>query len=272
MSVGDVEGGGRGRELAAAGDSVNGGDPREGDLQGGLADLASLVAGALSMADLLARVASSAAQAIAGADGVGVTLLRREGAQNRVESLGASAAFVSEIDDIQYELVNEGPCITAAQERQTVRSGSVGADRRWPRFGPRVARLGVHSVLALPMLLPDRTVVGALNAYARSRDAFDEHAAGVGQLFAAPAGVAVHNAQLLAEARSDAARLQHALDSRAIIDQAIGVLRSRSGGTAEEGFARLRAISQDEHVKLVLIAERIVQEAVRRARARRARS
>lgn len=272
MDVGESEGSGRGREPAAADDDVSGGDSSDGDLQGGLADLAALVAGALSMADLLAQVASSAAQAIPGADGVGVTLLRLDEVQNRVESLGASAAFVSEVDAVQYELVDEGPCITAARERQTVRSGSVGADRRWPRIGPRVARLGVHSVLALPMLLPDRTVVGALNAYARSRNAFDEHAARAGQLFAAPAGVAVHNAHVLAEARTRAAQLQHALDSRAIIDQAIGVLRSRSGATAEEGFARLRAISQDENVKLVLVAERIVQEAVRRARARHARS
>ena len=188
-----------------------------------------------------------------------------------MESLGASAAFVAEIDAVQYELVDEGPCITAAQERQTVRSGSVGRIAGGPDSGPGwrawcAQRAGAAD--AAPG--PDRR--GCSNAYARSRDAFDEHAAKAGQLFAAPAGVAVHNAQLLAEARSHAARLQHALDSRAIIDQAIGVLRSRSGATAEEGFARLRAISQDENVKLVLVAERIVQEAVRRARARHARS
>ena len=56
--------------------------------------------------------------------------------------------------------------------------------------------------------------------------------------------------------------------SRAVIDQAIGILRSRAGGTAEEAFARLRKISQSENVKLSVVADRLVTEAVARARAR----
>jgi len=45
-------------------------------------------------------------------------------------------------------------------------------------------------------------------------------------------------------------------------------LRGRSGGSTEEAFATLRAISQREHTKLAEVAQRIVDEAVRRARAR----
>jgi len=241
---------------------------RAQDLQSGLADLAALVTSALPLADLLVRVASSAVHAIPGAEGVGVTLLRFGPDQNGVRSLAASHPFVTEIDLVQYELLDEGPCITAAAERAVAISGSVGADERWPRFGPRVARLGVHSVLSLPMSLPDGTTVGAINAYARSTDAFDEDSVAVGRLFAAPAGVAVHNAHVLEQARAQAAQLQTALVSRAVIDQAIGILRSRSGDSAEEAFARLRTISQGENVKLSVVAERVVEEAVRRARAR----
>lgn len=58
------------------------------------------------------------------------------------------------------------------------------------------------------------------------------------------------------------------MTSRAVIEQAIGILRSRIGGTVEETFARLRAISQTENKKLTVIAQHIVDEAVRRARAR----
>ena len=56
------------------------------------------------------------------------------------------------------------------------------------------------------------------------------------------------------------------------IDQAIGIIRSRTGATADEAFARLREISQGENVKLSLVAERMVEEAVRRAQARHANS
>jgi AmiR/NasT family two-component response regulator len=62
--------------------------------------------------------------------------------------------------------------------------------------------------------------------------------------------------------------LQAALSTRPVIDQAVGLLRGRSGGSTEEAFATLRAISQREHTKLAEVAQRIVDEAVRRARAR----
>lgn len=251
--------------------SVAQADVDEADLQAGLAGLAGLVTRSLGLDELLTRVANSAVRAIPGADGAGVTLLRLDRDEHIVEALAASAPFVSEIDAIQYEILNEGPCITAAREERTIRSGSLGGEAMWPRFGPRVGRLGVHSVLSLPLLLPDQ-VVGAINVYAHHKDTFDEHAAELGELYAAPAAVAVHNAQVLSQALALTAQLQTALSSRPVIDQAIGLLRGRSGGTSEEAFGRLRAISQSENTKLAIIAQRIVDEAVRRARARHADS
>jgi GAF domain-containing protein len=237
------------------------------DLQASLSDLAGLVAASMGLEDLLGQVAGFAARAIPGADGAGVTLLRVDRADNRVEALAASAPFVAEIDEIQYVVLGEGPCITAALERRTVRSGSLGGEKLWPRFGPRVGRLGVHSVLSLPLPLSDR-VVGAINVYAHGKDVFDDHAAELAELFAVPAAVAVHNAQVLARARALTEQLQAALSRRPVIDQAIGILRARSGGTSDEAFARLREMSQNEHVRLGVVAGRIVDEAVRRARAR----
>jgi GAF domain-containing protein len=242
-------------------------DPDAIDLQNALTELSTLVAGSLRLNDLLTKVARSAALAIPGADGAGVTLLRVERGDHRVEALAASHPFVSEIDDIQYRVLGEGPCITAALERRTVRSGSLGGEAMWPRFGPRVGRLGVHSALSLPLILPGQ-VVGAINVYSRGKDVFDEHAAGLGELFAAPAAVAVHNAQVLAQAVELTDQLRAALASRPVIEQAIGILRARSGGSADEAFDRLRALSQGEHTKLITVATRIVDDAVRRARAR----
>jgi GAF domain-containing protein len=142
----------------------------------------------------------------------------------------------------------------------------------WPRFGPRVGRLGVHSALSLPLVLPPGDTVGAINVYAHGKNAFGEHAAHLGELFATPAAVAVHNAQLLTQAQALAAQLQKALRTRPVIDQAIGLLRGRTGATADEAFARLRQMSQSEHVKLAEVAQRLVDEAVRRARARHSSS
>ena len=65
----------------------------------------------------------------------------------------------------------------------------------------------MHSVLSLPLLTPDG-VLGAMNVYARLKDAFDERAEHIGQLFAVPAAIAVQNAQILAQTQRLAANLQ----------------------------------------------------------------
>ncbi len=241
-------------------------DADQVDLTTALAGLAGIVTGAFPLDGLLEQVARFAVGAIPGAEGVGVTLLEA----GRADTVVASHGFVRAVDDVQYSLM-EGPCVTAAASGRTVRSNLLTEDPLWPRFGPRVSHLGVQSALSLPLIVADE-VVGAMNVYARDRDAFDERAAELGELFAAPAAVAVRNAQVLEQARRLTAQLQTALSSRAVIDQALGILMSRRGGTAAEAFESLRWMSQHNNVRLNAVAQDIVDEAVRRARARHSKS
>jgi GAF domain-containing protein len=238
------------------------GDEHFAEFQAGMRSLAQLATGKLTLEEMLTEVANFAVQAIPGADGAGLTLIE----DNRSDTIVATADFVREVDTIQYTL-GEGPCISAASERRTMRSGSLGGEPRWPRFGPRVGRLGVHSVLSLPLLTPDG-VFGAMNVYAHAKEAFGERAEALGELFAAPAAIAVQNAQVLEQTKRLAASLQGALSTKALIDQALGIIRSRSGASSDEAFARLRSMSQTRNVKLAVVAESLVEEAVRRAKAR----
>lgn len=233
------------------------------DLRDSLAALSRLASNRLGLEDLLTRVARYAVHAIPGAEGAGLTLLEGD----RADLVVATATFVRDIDDIQYGL-GQGPCITAAGDGQTVLSGSLGADGRWPRFGGRIARLGVHSVISLPLITPDG-VVGAMNVYARPKNVFDDRAAELGQIFAVPAAIAVQNAHVLAQTQRLTEKLQAALETRGIIDRAVGIMMARGGGTEEDALERLRALSQQEHRKLAVVAQQIVDEAVRRSRARR---
>lgn len=233
--------------------------------------LAGLVANIDDLEDVLAHIAEFAVAAVPGADGAGVTVVRAGDGNPAALAWAVTDPLVREIDHLQYDICHEGPCLTAMQTERTLVSGSLGSDNRWPRFGGRVARLRVHSALSLPLLMRG-VVVGALNMYARKRDAFAEHAVRLAEQFATPAGVSVGNIQVLHAAHTRATQLQTALTSRAVIDQAIGIVRSRSGGTAQEAFERLRAISQAENVKLAVIAQRLVDEAVRRAQARHSQS
>ncbi len=239
------------------------GEPGADDeLRAGLSALSHLAVGRMGLTDALTKVAEYAASAIPGADGAGLMLLE----QGDDDTVVASAPFVAEVDAIQYRL-REGPCITAATHGRIVRSGSLCSDRQWPRFGSRVARLGVRSALSLP-LVTDEGVLGAMDVYAYAPDAFDDRAVRVGELFAVPAAIAVQNAQVLAEARRLTAQLEVALKHRAVIDQAKGILISRMGCGADEAFDRLREMSQAESRKLYAVAQHIVDRAMQRARAR----
>ncbi len=226
------------------------------DLRASLAGLSRLASGQMDLREALTRVAEFAVAAIPGADGAGLTLLEA----GHADTIVASAPFVADVDAIQYS-IEEGPCISAAAQGHTVVSGELDTDGQWPEFGPRIGHLGVHSALSLP-LLTDGRVLGAMNVYAYRRDAFDEYAARVGELFAVPAAIAVQNAQVLAQARGLATQLQVALDRQSVIDQATGVLMSRTGAGGDDALEQLRQASRRESAPLYVIATRVVQAAV----------
>ncbi len=240
----------------------------EGDLRAGLHSLSGMVGDARCVFEMIAEVAAFAADAIPGADGAGVALIDASKGHPTPQTASATAGFVQRIDAVQYDEMHEGPCITCMQSRRPTVSGSLGADGRWPHFGGRVARMGVHSALSLPLLVGEE-VIGAINCYADEHDAFGQHAVRLGGQFAATAAVSIYNAGLLAGARARAEKLEEALDHRALIDQAVGIIRSRSGVSAEVAFSRLVQMSQNGNVRLRVIANRLVEDAVRRARARR---
>jgi len=240
----------------------------EADLYAGLNRVAGIVAGAQEVTDLIRDMTEFAALAIPGVDGASIVLIDPRLGIPSIQTWATTEQFVHDIDAVQYEELNEGPCITCMQSRRPTVSGSLGSDSRWPHFGGRVARMRVHSALALPLIVGDQ-VIGSINAYAMGRDAFGDHAVQLGSQFASTAAVAVYNAQLLTNAHERTLRLQRALDSRSVIDQAVGIIRSRSGATADEAFERLAHISQSENIKVHAVAARLVEEAARRARARR---
>ena len=236
----------------------------EEDLRESLAGLSRLASERLPLEELLTQVATYAVRAIPGANGAGLTLLSRAGPTPswRLPRLSAKSTTFST------------RWTRAPASVPPVRSPScqaLSADPRWPRFGGRVARLGVHSVVLLPLITPDR-VVGAMNVYAHDKNVFDERAAELGQIFAVPAAIAVQNAHVLAQTRRLANQLQSALEIRGVIDRAIGILMSRTGSTEHEAIERLRSMSQHEHRKLAEVASQIVDEAVARARARNRQS
>ena len=236
--------------------------PASDDLTASLFGLASLLSAHVPLDDTLLRIANYTQAVVRGAEGAAVTLLDK----GRPAALVASQPLIKDAEALQYDL-GQGPSITAVEQREVVRSPSVGGDGRWPRFGAHVARLGLHSVLVAPLILPD-TVIGTLSVYAPGKMAFDDESAVIAETYSVPAAAVTNSKRLLAQSEKQIKRLTEALTNRSVIDQAIGILRSRSGISGEEAFARLRQISNTEHIKVIDVARQVVDNSVRRARRR----
>ena len=63
-------------------------------------------------------------------------------------TLAPSDLRIRKADQLQYEL-NEGPCLTAAYETGIFLVDDLSTDRRWPRWGPFAAELGLQSILSV---------------------------------------------------------------------------------------------------------------------------
>ena len=69
---------------------------------------------------------------------------------------------------------------------------------------------------------------------------------------------------LLGEQQTElAAQLQSALNSRAIIEQAKGVLIGQQGLTAHDAYAQLRSRARAERRKLAIVSAEVVHDASR---------
>ncbi len=229
-----------------------------------LAALAATSTATMSLDAVLAEVAERLLSAVPGADTVAVTFTSGKRRLTRASSTGVAA----DVEAAQHTLA-QGPSICAVQEGRIVRVGSLPRDPRFPRLAGRAARLGIHAALAIPMRT-STGILGVMTAYARQPDAFDDHSERAGTVFAAAAAVVIENSSVLQTVRDLAGNLQTALTSRPVIDQAIGIIMSRTGLSPDEAFERLRARSQAEHTKVTEVARDVVDAAVRRARSRRA--
>jgi GAF domain-containing protein len=168
-----------------------------------------------------------------------------------------------EIDDAQ-NASGDGPCVAAFRTGERVYLTSTRGSGPYPEFRSVAFAHGVKSVLSLPMT-PDGDVLGLLNLYSESEDAFTTEIE-TGELFAAQAGVLIANSQAYWEARSLGEHLAQAMASRAEIEQAKGIIMGATGLSPDEAFDQLREQSQHENVKVREIAAEIVRRAQRARR------
>ena len=190
------------------------------------------------------------------ADTAGVLLESRDG---RLELAGAVSDDMYDIEQVEMEL-GEGPCIDAYRTREPVIAPDLTAFRhRWPQVVPRLESLGLQAGYAFPLKLRD-DCIGALNLYRRMPGEFGDRDIRLGQAFAHMAAIGILQERKVTAAEQRAVQLQHALNSRVIIEQAKGMLAQRHGVTPQAAFERLRAHARRHGLKVQDISRRIVEE------------
>lgn len=177
----------------------------------------------LSMETLLQSMANLTKRVMPGDPEASVTLLIKDEPRTVVDT----GPLALGLDEVQYDR-GDGPCLHAARNGVLVEIGDTRVDDRWADYARYVAEHGVRCVLAVPLILDgEEHLAGSLNIYARRPDAFDEASRAVATGFAPYAAVAAGTVQAYCRARETADNLQKALETRAVIEQAKGILIER---------------------------------------------
>jgi len=223
----------------------------------GVAELSGLLLSEENQETTLKRVADLAVRCLPSCDAVGVTLV----ADGEATTHAATGGLVYEVDHYQYD-IDDGPCLQAVRDGQPYEVEDMALSARWHDFCQHAAERGIQSSLSLPLVVRGEAL-GALNLYARHARAFTPADRETALMFAVQAAVVLANAQTFAAGVRLAHQLREALDSRAVIDQAIGVVIAQRQCEADEAFERLRERSQHTHRKLRLVAADVLKAARR---------
>ena len=225
-------------------------------LDAGREALRRFLAGEDDLVAMHTKIALIATETVPGCDIASITTLRA--------GKPITPAFTGKIalllDQMQYEL-GDGPCLAAIRHRG-LEHVSIASDDRWPAFVSEASDHGVLATMSVP-LGNDETVMGALNLYSETEAEYDSASREVACGFADQLGVAVATATLYMESYELSRQLQQALESRAVIEQAKGILMAAQRCTPDAAFNILVRASQNQNRKLRAIASEIVDRYTR---------
>ncbi|MEV4052358.1 GAF and ANTAR domain-containing protein [Amycolatopsis sp. NPDC049688] len=205
---------------------------------------------------LLQHICLQVRHAVPGVDEASVTLVTGE----TPHTATATSSVITELDGDQYR-IGDGPCLAAMRGGKIVRTTVADALELWPEFGRGAREAGFGSFLAAP-LVADAEFSGAVNCYGRHDDGFEEVEAQLLELYTAAVEAILRVYHRYLRARDTAEHLRAALTSRAVIDQAKGMLMAIRQVGADDAFALLVEQSQRENTKLREVAEKFVERVV----------
>ncbi|MET3902282.1 GAF and ANTAR domain-containing protein [Paenarthrobacter sp. 4246] len=226
--------------------------PEQEALQNGY--FLDLVLGSEDVEAFLTDLAAFSAESLSHSDGpvfCGITVLRRK--------KSATAASSDDRARVMDELQNdfEGPCLTAMDKLTPVLVPDLLCEHRWPEYVQAASNQGLRSVLSVPLLVEGDTRA-ALNLYSERTNAFSESDIEHAEVFASHAAKSLRLALKIAQLSDARNDLAAAMESRTVIDLAVGAIMAQNKCSQEEAFTILRTASSNRNIKLRHLAKSII--------------
>jgi len=218
-----------------------------------ITELQTLLLGTAGVEEFVEGVARAAARNVGTATSATITL-RRDGRPTLVAASDPPAALC---DEVEYT-ADDGPCLTSIDVGHLVHVPDIELDTRWPQWRAAARANGYASAAALPRNVRPGVHI-ALNLYATEAHAWDDAAIAVADMYADEIARTVALCLRSTDQVEMNADLRAALVSRAVIDQAIGVVMAENRCTSDEAMTILRSASRHRKVKLREVAAVIVE-------------
>jgi GAF domain-containing protein len=227
--------------------------PREALLARTFVELADTLVDDFDVVDLLTLLAHRCVEML-DVSAAGLMLVAPEGDLRVVASSSEEMRLV-ELFELQSQ---DGPCPDCYRTGEPARYEDLaGEDQPWARFGPVALAAGFRSVQALPMRLRGVTI-GALNLFRTEKGRLEESDVVAAQALADVATIAILQHRAAIEAHLLVDQLNHALNSRVVIEQAKGILAQRVGFDMGAAFSWLRNHARSHNLRLVEVAQSII--------------
>jgi GAF domain-containing protein len=227
------------------------------DVRHALNELGRLRFGEMRVDEAMHQIVETT-HAIFSVDGAGLMLAD---AEHHLRNAAVSDERVRHLEELQIRH-QEGPCITAFDDKVLVGADDLSSDARWPSFNRDAVDRGVRAVLASPIPY-NQDAVGVVAVLSRERHPWSGEAELALLAFTDLAALLIASMMMGEQQTVLAAQLQGALNSRAVIEQAKGVLIGQQGLSAHAAYEQIRAQARAERRKIAIVAAELVARAVR---------
>jgi anti-anti-sigma factor len=226
------------------------------DVRHALDELGKLRFGEMRVEDAMHHIVQTT-HAIFSVDGAGLMLADVD---HHLLNAAVSDERMRHLEELQIRH-REGPCIAAFEDKELVRAEDLAQEQRWPTFSKHAVARGVGAVLASPIPY-NQDAVGVVAVMSEDRRPWSAEVELALLAFTDLAALLIASMMLGEQQTELAAQLQSALNTRAIIEQAKGVLIGQQGLTARAAYAQLRARARAERRKLAIVSAEVVRDAI----------